>query len=133
VTDLLPLVNENLSSAGFFRPELALTFGTMALFLVDLAWKNHPGRAGRLAASALLVLAVAAGLLAAQPGQARSLFNGMIANDGFATFFKWLFLAAGALTVMIAAPGKEFPPARLGEFYALLMAIVLGMFLMAST
>jgi NADH-quinone oxidoreductase subunit N len=33
---------------------------------------------------------------------------------------------------MISAPGKEFPPARLGEFYALLMAIVLGMFLMAS-
>lgn len=132
MTDLLPLVNENLSSAGFFRPELALTFGTMALFLVDLAWKKHPGRAGRLAASALLVLAVTAALLAAQPVQARSLFNGMIASDGFATFFKWLFLAAAVLTVMIAAPGKEFPPARLGEFYALLMAIVLGMFLMAS-
>jgi NADH-quinone oxidoreductase subunit N len=33
---------------------------------------------------------------------------------------------------MISAPGKEFPPARLGEFYALLMAIVVGMFLMAS-
>ncbi|MBK9517903.1 MAG: NADH-quinone oxidoreductase subunit N [Anaeromyxobacter sp.] len=132
MTDLLTLVDGNLSSAGFFRPELALTFGTMALFLVDLAWKKHPGRSGRLAASALLVLAVAAGLLAFQPVEARSLFNGMIANDGFATFFKWLFLAAGALTVMIAAPGTSFPPARLGEFYALLMAIVLGMFLMAS-
>ncbi len=132
MTDLLSLVDGNVSSAVFFRPELALTFGTMALFLVDLAWKKHPGRSGRLAASALFVLAVTAGLLAAQPAEARSLFNGMIATDGFATFFKWLFLAAGALTVMIAAPGKEFPPARLGEFYALLMAIVLGMFLMAS-
>ncbi len=132
MTELLPLVHENLSSVGFFRPELALTFGTMALFLVDLAWMKHPGRAGRLAASALLVLAVTAGLLAAQPVEARALFNGMIVNDGFATFFKWLFLAAAALTVMVAAPGKEFPPARLGEFYALLMAIVLGMFLMAS-
>lgn len=129
---LTPLVQENLGSAAFFRPELALTFGTMALFLVDLAWKNHPGRPGRLAASALVVLAATAALLAAQPPEARSLFNGMIATDGFATFFKWLFVAAAALTVMISAPGKEFPPARLGEFYALLMAIVLGMFLMAS-
>ncbi len=129
---LSPLVAENLGSAGFFRPELALTFGAMALFLVDLAWKHHPGRSGRLAAVALLVLAVAAGLLAAQPVEARSLFNGMIATDGFATFFKWLFLAAAAVTVMIAAPGKDFPPARLGEFYALLVATVLGMFLMAS-
>jgi len=132
VTDLSSLVQDNLGSARFFRPELALTFGTMALFLVDLAWKRHPGRTGRLAAAALLVLAVAAGLLAAQPVEPRALFNGMIATDGFATFFKWLFLAAAVLTVMISAPGKEFPPARLGEFYALLMAIVLGMFLMAS-
>ncbi|MCM2334019.1 MAG: NADH-quinone oxidoreductase subunit N [Anaeromyxobacteraceae bacterium] len=129
---LTPLVQANLGSTAFFRPELLLTFGTMGLFLVDLAWKNHPGRPGRLAAAALVVLAGAAALLAAQPPEARSLFNGMIATDGFATFFKWLFLAAAALTVMIAAPGKEFPPARLGEFYALLMAIVLGMFLMAS-
>jgi NADH-quinone oxidoreductase subunit N len=129
---LTPLVEANLGSAAFFRPELALTFGTMLLFLVDLAWKSHPGRAGRLAASALVVLAVTAALLAYQPAGARSLFNGMIATDGFATFFKWLFVAAAAMTVMIAAPGKEFPPQRLGEFYALLMAIVLGMFLMAS-
>jgi NADH-quinone oxidoreductase subunit N len=132
VTDLLSLVADNTGSAAFFRPELALTFGTLVLFLVDLAWKHHPGRAGRLAASALLVLAITAGLLAAQPVASRSLFNGMVAFDGFATFFKWLFLAAGALTVLVAAPGKEFPPARLGEFYALLMAIVLGLFLMAS-
>ena len=38
----------------------------------------------------------------------------------------------GALTVLIAAQGKDFPPQRIGEFYALLVAIVLGMFLMAS-
>ena len=129
---LSPLVADNLGSAGFFKPELVLTFGTMALFLVDLAWKKHPGRSARLAAAALVVVAVAAAMLAAQPLGARSLFNGMIATDGFATYFKWLFLAAAALTVMIAAPGKDFPLARLGEFYALLMATVLGMFLMAS-
>ena len=88
MTDLSTLVQDNLGSARFFRPELALTFGTMALFLVDLAWKKHPARAGRLAGAALLVFAAAAGLLAAQPGEARALFNGMIATDGFATFFK---------------------------------------------
>ena len=34
--------------------------------------------------------------------------------------------------MLIAAPGKDFPPARIGEFYALLLAMVLGLFLMAS-
>ncbi len=130
--NLLPLVDGNLASAALFRPELALTFGTMALFLADLAWKNHPGRPARLAAAALVVLAIAAGFLLAQPAGAASLFNGMAASDRFATFFKWLFLGAAALTVLIAAPGKDFPASRLGEFYALLLAIVLGMFLMAS-
>lgn len=31
-----PAVSRNLTSLGSFRPELALTFGTMALFLVDV-------------------------------------------------------------------------------------------------
>ncbi len=132
MTELLPLVSANLASAVHFRPELALTFGTLALLAVDLRWKRDPARRTWLAASALAVLAITAGLLAAQPAGGRALFNGMIATDAFATFFKWLFLAAAALTVLIAAPGKDFPAARLGEFYALLMAIVLGLFLMAS-
>ncbi len=132
MTQLLSLVDVNLASVAAFRPELALTFGTMAMFILDLFWKHHPGRPARLATGALLVLGVAAALLASQPPGARALFNGMTATDGFATFFKWLFLLAAALTVLISAPGKDFPPNRLGEFYALLMALVLGLFLMAS-
>jgi NADH-quinone oxidoreductase subunit N len=132
VTHLLSLVDVNLASVAAFRPELTLTFGAMFLFILDLFWKGHPGRPARLATGALLVLGVAAWFLASQPGGSRLLFNGMIATDGFATFFKWLFLLAAALTVLIAAPGKDFPPQRIGEFYALLMAMVLGLFLMAS-
>jgi NADH-quinone oxidoreductase subunit N len=129
---LLSLVQNNVDSAAWFRPELALTFGTLALFLLDLFWRKSPARVALLTAGALAVLAVTAGLLSQQPSDPLRLFNGMIANDAFASFFKWLFLGAGALTVLIAAQGKDFPPARIGEFYALLMAIVLGMFLMAS-
>jgi NADH-quinone oxidoreductase subunit N len=129
---LLPLVQNNLDSALWFRPELALTFGTLALFVLDLFWRKSPARVAWLTASALAVLAVTAGLLWQQPPDALRLFNGMLANDAFASFFKWLFLGAGALTVLIAAQGKDFPPARIGQFYALLLAVVLGMFMMAS-
>src|SRR5512140_3240300 len=129
---LVPLVQNNLDSALWFRPELALTFGALALFILDLFWKRSAARVAYLTAAALAVLGVAASLLAQQPPDSTPLFNGMIANDAFASFFKWLFLAAGALTVLIAAQGKDFPPQRMGEFYALLVAIVLGLFLMAS-
>jgi NADH-quinone oxidoreductase subunit N len=128
----LPLVDENLRSALWFRPEMALTFGTLFLFVIDLFWRKSAARVAYLAAASLGVLGVTAALLAQQPADAQPLFNGMLANDAFSIFFKWLFLGAGALTVLVASQGKDFPPARIGEFFALLMAIVLGMFMMAS-
>ena len=76
----------------------------------------EPGaRRARLTAGALAVLGRRGG--ASSPSSrrtAQSLFNGMVANDAFAIFFKWLFLAAGALTVLIAAQGEDFPPERIG-------------------
>ncbi len=128
----LPLVSENLRSALWFQPEMALTFGTLFLFVIDLFWKKSPRRVAYLTMGALAVLGVAAWLLARQPDDAQTLFNGMVANDAFANFFKWLFLGAGALTVLVASLGKDFPSQRIGEFYALLAAVVLGMFMMAS-
>ncbi|HET6437145.1 MAG TPA: NADH-quinone oxidoreductase subunit N, partial [Anaeromyxobacter sp.] len=130
--DLTPLVGQNLQSLGWFRPELALTAGALLLLFADLASRHGTGRVPRLTVAALVVFGAAAALLAAQPGEQRTLFNGMIASDGLATFFKWLFLTAGAVTVVVAALGREVAPERLGEFFALLTAVVLGMFLMAS-
>ncbi|MGA8892603.1 MAG: NADH-quinone oxidoreductase subunit N [Anaeromyxobacteraceae bacterium] len=131
--DIQPfLVAENVRSTGWFRPELVLTFGTLVLFLLDIAWRRSEARARLTGGAALVVFAVAAAFLWIQPGTAQSLFNGMIANDAFASFFKWLFLAGGALTVLIAGPSGFYPNSRAGPFYALLVAIVLGLFLMAS-
>jgi NADH-quinone oxidoreductase subunit N len=129
---LLPYVAENLRSIDWVRPEFALTIGTVALFVIDLFWKHSPARVALLTVAALGVLGITGAFLWIQPTTAQPLFNGMIANDAFAVFFKWLFLGAAVLTIVIAAQGKEFPAARIGEFYALLVAIVLGMFLMAS-
>ncbi len=129
---LLPLVEENLRSVDWVRPEFALTLGTLVLFVLDLFWKRSAARVALLTIGALGVLGVTAALLAVQPPTPQPLFNGMVANDAFAIFFKWLFLAAGGFTILIAAQGKDFPAARIGEFYALLMAIVVGMFFMAS-
>jgi NADH-quinone oxidoreductase subunit N len=126
------LIAENLRSAAWFRPELVLTFGSIGLFVLDLFWKKSPARVARLTVATLLVLGLCAGFLWIQPAMSQTLFNGLVANDAFAIFFKWLFLAAAALTVIIAAQGNDFPPVRIGEFYALLTAVVLGMFLMAS-
>jgi NADH-quinone oxidoreductase subunit N len=126
------LIQNNLQSLAWFRPELVLAAGTMLLFVLDMVWRGHARRVQRLTTASVAVLGAAAVLLALQPGDSVSLFNGMIATDAFATFFKWMFLAAGILTVIIAAQGDEIARARSGEFQALMLAVVLGMFLMAS-
>ena len=129
-------INEfNIASAAWFRPELVLTAGILLLFLLDVlvGRKLDRHRTLLLTLAALACLGVAASLLAFQPDPSRAMFNGMLASDRFATFWKWLFLAAGVLTVLIAAPSTEFGPRRIGVFYALLLAVVLGMFLMASS
>jgi NADH-quinone oxidoreductase subunit N len=123
----------NIASASWFRPELVLTAGILLLFLLDLGWKKSRHRVLILTLGALACIGIAAGCLAFQPIESRAMFNGMIASDRFATFWKWLFLAAGALTVLIAARSDEFTSPRIGVFYALLLSVVLGMFLMASS
>ena len=37
---LQSLVDHNLQSVPWFRPELALTFGAMAVFVLDLVWRK---------------------------------------------------------------------------------------------
>jgi NADH-quinone oxidoreductase subunit N len=123
----------NIWSAAWFRPELVLTCGILLLFLLDLGWKKSPYRVAILTTVALICFATAAGCLAFQPVERVAMFNGMIVSDPFATFFKWLFLAAGAITVLIASRATEFGSPRIGVFYGLLLAVVLGMFLMSSS
>jgi NADH-quinone oxidoreductase subunit N len=125
-------VQDNALSLVWFRPELALTAGVIVLLVLDLLWRKSPARVVRLTVASLAVFAAAGALLALQPHQATWLFNKMLVTDRFATFFKWLFLSAGAVTVVVAALGKELAAPRMGEFFALLTAVVLGMFLMAS-
>lgn len=126
------IVQNNLTSAAWFRPELGLTAGILLLFLLDLGWKKHPRRIAILTVAALAFLGLTGVMLALQPEGSRALFNGMIASDPFACFFKWLFLGAAGLTVLIAARSTEFGRNEIGVFYPLLLSIVLGMFLMAS-
>jgi len=83
----------NIASAAWFRPELVLTAGVLLLMLLDLGWKKSRYRVPILTIAALACVGVAAGCLAYQPVESRVMFNGMIASDRFATFWKWLFLA----------------------------------------
>lgn len=59
-------------------------------------------------------------------------FQGMYFHDAFADFFKILFLAAALLVVLSSGEYVQKFPAYRGDFYALLVAAILGMMIMAS-
>jgi len=124
----------NVESLRYFLPETVLTLAVMGLFIQDLVTRKSPGRVNLLTAGAFgwLLLTVIA-VIATPYNSTRALFGGLLQHDPMRMFFAWIFLAATGLTILIVPASKQISHARLGEFYALLFALCLGMFLMASS
>ncbi len=123
---------ENIQSLRFFWPESVLTLAVLAMFVQDLIVRRSPRRVPSLMAGAIFWIALTAVAVATTPHGDTPLFGGLIQHDPLRIFFDWLFLAAALLTVVIVPKSAQISQARIGEFMALLLALVLGMFLMAS-
>src|SRR5712692_5942229 len=102
------------------------------MFIQDLLTRRSPRRVQALTAGALVWLALAAFATWKTPGGATPLFGGLLMHDPMRMFFAWLFPGATLLTILIVPSRKQIWPARLGEFLALLFALVGGLYLMAS-
>ncbi len=123
----------NVASLRWFLPETVLSLAVMALLVQDLITRKHAARVQQLTIGAFAWLGLTAVALATTPAAPQALFGGLLQHDPFRVFFGWLFLGAAGLTVAIVPSSKQLTSPRIGEFYALLMALVLGMFLMASS
>jgi NADH-quinone oxidoreductase subunit N len=115
-----------------FLPEMILTLAAIFLMLWESRYDEHDERPGMPAAALIgLGLAAVASILAgAAPGSA---FRNMLIVDSFATFFRLLVLAVGALAVLSASPFLRQRRAEGGEFYALLLLSLVGQSLMAAS
>ncbi len=121
----------NLDSLKYFLPELAVTATILLLVVVHVAGRNR-----RSAAPAVLSLVgVGAALLLATltPIDAgRSVFEGMVAFDGFAVFFKVLTALATLFVVFMSMDSAELAEKSQAEYYVFLLCVLLGMFLLSS-
>jgi NADH-quinone oxidoreductase subunit N len=113
-------------------PELSLVITVLVLVIADIRLRHHAARRPVLAGIAVLGLLAAAIALALLAPQRAPLFDGMIALDGFALFFKGLFLAAAFLGLLFGAISNEIPRGRYGEYVVLLLCLTLGMSLLAA-
>jgi len=120
-----------LTSRDFYYllPELVLTGGACLLLLVDV----FVPRSNRLLAWMTMgILGVAGVSLMAVDGVNTTVARGLVAIDGFAFFFKILFLLAALLTVAMSSRYLAVEGVRPGEYYFLIICATLGMMFMAG-
>ncbi|MDQ7053349.1 MAG: NADH-quinone oxidoreductase subunit N [candidate division KSB1 bacterium] len=123
----------NLASLPYFIPELMLVATLLALIIIDLVMKK-PSSSGWLAVVALAGVLITLITVVNQYNlDSRSLFNGMLVLDHFSLFFKVLFLLAASLAILFSMASIELAGRPVGEYFTLLIALVLGMFLMAAS
>ncbi|MFC1928662.1 NADH-quinone oxidoreductase subunit N [Chloroflexota bacterium] len=110
-------------------PELILAIFAIAVILLDLFVQRK-----RLLAIVSIIGIIIAGLFSIALWNCSLIcFNGMFAVDGFAVFFKLLFLGIAALVILASTDYVSKFTRFQGEYYALVLLSALGMMLMAAT
>src|SRR5215471_1999249 len=120
----------NLTSLHLFFPELLLTVATLAVVIVDLVSLNkaRPGEIALVSTTLTLLL------IGIEPMNGGAwLFNRMLVYDSFAMFFRALIALAALVAVWMSIGSEEVHKCEQGEYYTVLLASTLGMFLMAES
>jgi NADH-quinone oxidoreductase subunit N len=120
------------SAAELFRflPELLLTAAATLLMILEVITTQAQKRLLPIVAFVSLLAALGLALLgASDPGPA---FNGMLQVDGFATFFRVLVMAIGAVVILMSTNYLRQARHEGGEYYALVLFSIVGQCLMAT-
>lgn len=122
-----------LESMGMFIPEIILMSVILIVFLVELFFKKKTSVSGWIAlVGFVLAFIFTIFQIRIQP---QSIFFQMVVVDPFAIFFKILLLISGFLIILFSFLSKEVKDTefKTQEYYALILCLTLGGFLMASS
>jgi NADH-quinone oxidoreductase subunit N len=124
----------------YLLPELIVTAGAIVVLALDvLLPRRLSDDAGAIPAadrvlmwlSIATVLAAGAALMPAW-GHNLTIARGLMAVDGFALFFKLIFLGSAAITILMSARYLHFENTKPGEYYFLILCATLGMMFVAG-
>jgi NADH-quinone oxidoreductase subunit N len=122
----------------YLLPELVLLIAATLVFVLDLAGRKGQSKAWlpyvALAGLGAAVLALIPSLSSAQPAATQLTARGsaMLVSDPFAQFFVVLAILGVALVILSAIPYLHGRTPYSGEFYALLLIVVLAVSLAVS-
>jgi NADH-quinone oxidoreductase subunit N len=120
-----------LASLSRFLPEIALTVTLCTAIIADLLLKQHNRNVAYVVIAGLAVTTL---LVFRQIGLNESIFSDMVAVDPFAVFFKLVVIVATFFILFFSIKSRELDSnkKRIGEYYMLVTAMALGMFLMVG-
>ena len=113
----------------YILPELVLAAGALLVLVVDLIF---PGRDRLTFALTLATVIASGGVVLSFAGVDVMASQGLLAIDGFARFFKGIFLVSAVVTIMMSARYLRVEGVRPAEYYFLILSATLGMMFMAS-
>jgi NADH-quinone oxidoreductase subunit N len=119
----------SLSDFYYILPEIVLTAGALILLVVDVLLPR-----GSRALTWVTIAVLLATLISLAPFRSVTVevAHGLIAVDGFALFFKVVFLIAAIMTVLMSERYLQVEGASPGEYYFLILCATLGMMVMAG-
>ncbi|MBI3586662.1 MAG: NADH-quinone oxidoreductase subunit N [Ignavibacteriales bacterium] len=125
------MVEQTLHSLSQFLPETTLTITFCISILAGLILRNKPKVIPVISFAGILLATVFA---VRQMGSSQAVFSGMIVVDPFAVFFKLLVGSTAVIIFLFSIYSQEVQSTlkRLVEYSSLLVAMTLGMFLMAG-
>jgi NADH-quinone oxidoreductase subunit N len=130
--DFTASLQDNITSLGYFIPELILVAMMLVLMIVDVMIKREQTPWLGIIALVGSILAFVA-VLAQYSLPEKGLFNNMMVVDPFALFFKLIFLGSMVMVVFLSMSSLELAGRNVGEYFILLTATTVGMFWMASS
>jgi NADH-quinone oxidoreductase subunit N len=125
------MAEQIIESTYRFLPETALTVTFCVAILAGLVFRKQP----KLVAYVAFLGILASVFFAVQElGVSQSVFSGMISVDPFGVFFKILIGICALVIIVFSFFSSEVQNTvrRMGEYFSLLVAMTLGMFLMAG-
>jgi NADH-quinone oxidoreductase subunit N len=126
-------------SLHLIRPEIVLSIALVVLVMCDLIFHKNKKAIPYIAMLGILVTGVFVFLNNGVSGFAFPQSNlmgkiGIVAVDSFGTFFKLLIIISSLLIVFFSFHSEEIQKItdRIGEYYALIFGMMLGMFIIVS-
>ena len=122
------MILSNIQSLTSYLPELMIVILILAVFLYE-SIERYRGLVFSIACGGLVFVSI---LLWFSNPMSYSLFEGMIVNDSLSIYFKWILLCSTLSIVIVSNKDNSILDTVKGEYFGMLLIILLGMFAMVS-